>query len=100
VYNDRDGVTIEALLSRNHVQLFFNKVFKVLFVRSQAAQRCPKIFHARWRDIINYYTDCFINTGVFAEPYKPFIVPAWKDPKDTAPTFSIGGNATQPESLR
>ena len=100
VYNDRDGLTIEAFLSRNHVQLFFHKVFKVLFVRSQAAQSCPKHFHTHWRDTINYYTECFINTGVFAEPHKPFIVPGWKDPKDAAPTFSIGGNATQPEKLR
>ncbi|EGU35784.1 hypothetical protein VII00023_11164 [Vibrio ichthyoenteri ATCC 700023] len=100
VYTDRDGLTIEALLSRNHVQLFFHKVFKVLFVRSQAADNCPKDFHAKWRNTINYYTECFINTGVFAEPHKPFIVPDWKDPKDAAPTFSIGGNATQPENLR
>lgn len=100
VYTDRDGLTIEALLSRNHVQLFFHKVFKVLFVRSQAAHNCPKTFHAKWRCTITYYTDCFINAGVFAEPHKPFIVPDWKDPKDAAPTFSIGGNATQPENLR
>lgn len=100
VYNDRDGLTIETLLSRNHVQLLFHKVFKVLFVRSQAAQNCPKHFHVKWRNTINYYTDCFINAGVFAEPHKPFIVPGWKDPKDEAPTFSIGGNATQPENLR
>ncbi|MGO2322768.1 hypothetical protein [Vibrio casei] len=100
VYNERDGLSIEALLSRKHVQLFFHKVYKVLFVRSQAAQNCPKGFHTSWRNIINCYIDCFINTGVFAEPHKPFIVPYWKDPKDAAPTFSIGGNATQPENLR
>lgn len=100
VYNERDGLTIEALLSRNHVQLFFHKVYKVLFVRSQAAQHCPKSFHVRWRNIINHYTECFINTGVFSEPHKPFIVPCWKNPKDTAPTFSIGGNAMQLESSR
>ncbi len=100
VYNDRGGLTIETLLSRNYVQLLFHKVFKVLFVRSQAAHNCPKGFHAKWRNTINYYTECFINTGVFAEPHKPFIVPDWKDPKDAAPTFSIGGNATQPENLR
>ncbi|EID7761340.1 hypothetical protein L2726_003932 [Vibrio parahaemolyticus] len=100
VYSDRDGLSIEALLSRNHVQLFFHKVFKVLFVRSQAAQHCPKVFHAYWRNTINYYTECFIKTGVFAEPHKPFIVPDWKDPKEAAPTFSIGGNATLPENLR
>ncbi|HHF0502897.1 TPA: hypothetical protein ACPHRY_002207 [Vibrio antiquarius] len=100
VYNGRDGLTIEALLSRDHVQLFFHKVFKVLFVRSQAALNCPKSFHTKWRHIINYYTECFINTGVFVEPHKPFIVPDWKDPKDAAPTFSVGGNATQPENLR
>ncbi|HDZ9473610.1 TPA: hypothetical protein RUZ81_002439 [Vibrio cholerae] len=100
VYNDRDGLSIEALLSRNHVQLFFHKVFKVLFVRSQAAQNCPKVFHTKWRNIINYYTECFINTGVFAEPHKPFIVPIWKDPKGNAPKFSFGGNTTQTENSR
>ncbi|MEC7942110.1 MAG: hypothetical protein VX212_17155 [Pseudomonadota bacterium] len=100
VYNDRDGLTIETLLSRNYVQLLFHKVFKVLFVRSQAAHHSPKDFHTRWRNAITYYTECFINTGVFAEPHKPFIAPDWKDPKDAAPTFSIGGNATQLENLR
>lgn len=100
VYNEKGGLTIDTLLSRNHVQIFFHKVFKVLFVRSQVAQHCPKHFHACWRSIINYYTECFIDTGVFAEPCKPFIVPDWKDPQDAAPTFSIGGNATQPENLR
>lgn len=100
VYNERDGLTIEALLSRNHVQHFFHKVFKVLFVRSQAAQHCPKSFHTHWRNTINYYTECFINTGVFSEPHKPFIAPSWKDPKDAAPTFSIGGDATEKENHR
>ncbi|HIF9201354.1 TPA: hypothetical protein ACX6QC_002787 [Photobacterium damselae] len=100
VYSERNGLSIEALLSRNHAQLFFNKVFKVLFVRSQAAQLCPKNFHTKWRNIVNFYTECFINTGVFAEPHKPFIVPDWKDPKYAALTFSIGGNTTQPEKRR
>ncbi|MDK9764911.1 hypothetical protein KI743_23170 [Vibrio sp. D420a] len=100
VYNEKSGLTIDTLLSRNHVQLFFHKVFRVLFVRSQVAQYCPKSFHKQWRNTINHYTECFINTGVFAEPHKPFIAPDWKDPKSSAPTFSIGGNATQPENLR
>ncbi|MPW29934.1 hypothetical protein F9L16_13140 [Agarivorans sp. B2Z047] len=100
VYNEKNGLTIETLLSRNHVQLFFHKVFKVLFARSQGAQNSPKSFHYRWGQIINHYTECFINTGVFAEPHKLFIVPVWKDPKDAAPTFSIGGNTTQSENVR
>ncbi|MFA0248027.1 hypothetical protein AB4480_00655 [Vibrio sp. 10N.261.45.A4] len=100
VYVERDGITIETYLSHKYVQPFFHKVFKVLFVRSQAALNCPNYFHSRWRDIINYYTDCFINTGVFDEPHKPFIVPDWKEPKGAAPIFSVGGNATQKESNR
>ncbi|EHD0093218.1 hypothetical protein JZN52_002726 [Vibrio vulnificus] len=100
VYAERGGLTIEAYLSRNHVQSFFHKVFKVLFVRSQAAILCPKVFHKRWRDIVGSYTECFIETGVFDEPHKPFIVPKWKDPKDAAPIFSVGGNTTQQESNR
>lgn len=100
VYNRIDGLTIEDLLSHTHVQLLFHKVFKVLFVRSQAAQHCPKSFHHQWRNTICYYTECFINTGVFAKPHKPFIVPSWKNPQDAAPTFSIGGIATPSESRR
>ncbi|MEZ8192716.1 hypothetical protein [Vibrio sp. 1F279] len=100
VYNERNGATIEVLLSSNQVQHFFHKIFKVLFVRSQAAQHCPKKFHAKWRSAIHHYTRCFINQGVFAEPHKPFIVPDWKEPKDAAPTFSVGGNATQSENRR
>lgn len=100
VYNERDGLTIDTLLSRMHVQHFLHKVFKVLFVRSQAALNCPKTFHNQWRNTINYYNECFINTGVFAEPHKPFIVPVWKEPKDAVPTFSIGGDATEREGLR
>ncbi|KOY39529.1 hypothetical protein NB614_11880 [Vibrio parahaemolyticus] len=95
-----DGLTIEAHLSRNHVQLFFHKVFKVLFVRSQAALYSPKEFHKRWRNTVTCYTECFIDTGVFGEPHKPFIVPEWKDPKDAAPTFSVAGNSTQKENNR
>ncbi|MBF4348507.1 hypothetical protein EAY19_20820, partial [Vibrio anguillarum] len=92
--------TIETLLSRNHVQSFFHKIFKVLFVRSQAASTCPKEFYTRWRNTIACYKACFIDTGIFDEPQKPFIVPVWKAPKDAAPTFSIGGNATQTENNR
>ncbi|MCQ1060385.1 hypothetical protein LRP52_36930 [Photobacterium sp. ZSDE20] len=100
VYTERDGLTVETHLSRNHVQLFFHKVFKVLFVRSQAALHSPKSFHKRWRSMVTCYTECFIKTGVFDEPHKPFIVPEWKDPKDKAPTFSVGGNTTQTENKR
>ncbi|NOJ10389.1 hypothetical protein [Vibrio splendidus] len=100
VYAERGGLTIEAYLSRNHVQLFFHKVFKVLFVRSQAALNSPKDFHSRWRNIVTCYTECFIETGVFDEPHKPFVAPLWKDPKDAAPTFTVGGNTTRQESNR
>ncbi|WP_408738856.1 hypothetical protein [Vibrio owensii] len=100
VYAERDGFTIETYLSCNHVQPFFHKVFKVLFVRSQAALNSPKSFHKQWRSIVGYYTECFINTGVFDGPHKPFIVPDWKDPKGKAPIFSVGGNTTQTENDR
>ncbi|MBF4257017.1 hypothetical protein [Vibrio anguillarum] len=100
LYVEKDGLTIETLLSRNHVQSFFHKIFKVLFVRSQAASTCPKEFYTRWRNTIACYKACFIDTGIFDEPKKPFIVPVWKAPKDAAPTFSIGGNTTQTENNR
>ncbi|MCG9647083.1 hypothetical protein L1D24_00720 [Vibrio brasiliensis] len=100
VYDEREGQTIEVCLSRDHVQPFFHKLFRVLFVRSQATLNCPKAFHARWRQIVTFYTECFIEPGLFDEPLKPFIVPQWKDPMGKAPTFSVGGNAKQMESHR
>lgn len=99
VYVRRKDIPIEVLLSRNYVQPFFHKVFKVLFARSQAAQNCPKYFHKMWAKAVFNYTDCFINTDVFGEPHKPFIVPNWKTPKGNAPTFSIGGNAKLTEKV-
>jgi len=100
VCNKTDGLTINTLLSCNHVQSFFYKIYIVLFARSQASQYCPKSFHTNWASMVSIYTECFINTNIFDSPLKPFIVPHWKAPKDTAPIFSIGGDTTKDEDIR
>ncbi|MFB1075427.1 hypothetical protein [Vibrio diabolicus] len=49
---------------------------------------------------INTYSQCFIQTGIFDAPLKPFLTPTWKEPVNDDLSFSIGGNATQKESQR
>jgi hypothetical protein len=100
VYQEKRGESIESILSENRVQSFFHKVYKVLFVQSQASLFSPSNFHKTWASMVHIYTDCFINSSVFDEPLKPFIIPVWKDPKNNAPTFSIGGDATPSEKIR
>lgn len=100
VYAGRSDLAIETLLSREHVQSFFHKVYKVLFIQSQISLNSPKHFHQAWNNAVQYYTDCFIYSGVFDKPNKPFIIPSWKDPKNKAPVFSIGGNTTSKEKYR
>ena len=90
VHSKEKGLTIEVLLSQNYVQSFFHKILKVNFASSQALNQCPRNFYTRWKDTIHIYTECFIDTGIFDEPIKPFIAPNWKHPKNSAPTFSFG----------
>tara|TARA_R110001583_G_scaffold132551_2_gene284536 strand:- start:2698 stop:5037 length:2340 start_codon:yes stop_codon:yes gene_type:complete len=100
VYQEKSGESIENILSENRVQPFFYRVYKVLFVQSQASLFCPKNFHKTWASMVYIYTDCFIDSKVFDKPLKPFIIPVWKDPKNNAPTFSIGGDTTPSEKIR
>lgn len=99
-YTKRNGFTIETCLSRNHTQAFFHKIYKINLALSQASQLSPKSFHNKWKNTIGIYKECFIDTGIFDEPLKPFIIPAWKDPMGKAPTFSIGGEPKKEEALR
>lgn len=99
-YTKRNGFTIETYLSRNHVQAFFHKIYKINLARSQTSQLSPKSFHSNWKSLISVYQECFIDTGIFDEPLKPFIIPKWKEPVGKAPTFSIGGEPKKEETLR
>ncbi|WP_375748382.1 hypothetical protein [Vibrio sp. HN007] len=100
IYTKRNGFTIETYLSRNHAQAFFHKIYKINLARSQASLRCPKSFHEKWKALISVYRECFIDTGIFDEPLKPFIIPEWKEPAGKAPTFSVGGEPKKEETLR
>ncbi|MUK64391.1 hypothetical protein [Aliivibrio fischeri] len=91
---------IKKCLSRSHVQSFFNDIMNVWFASHLSRGNEPKTFFSYWHKIVKIYTESFIDTGIFDLPIKPFIVPKWKYPKDTAPTFSVGAQATEKEKQR
>lgn len=45
-----------------------------------------------WSTQINYFTECFINTGIFDEPLLPFIIPKFKEELANKACISVGGN--------
>jgi len=91
---------IRNRLSRLQVQGFFHSIMNVWFALHLANSNDPKSFFSYWRAVVGIYTECFIDTRIFDAPIKPFIVPDWKSPQKTAPTFSVGGKATEKEKQR
>lgn len=54
-----------------------------------------------WPRIIAYFSACFIDSGIFSEPIKPFIVPVFKTPKlNRSNTIPTGGKLTEKENER
>ncbi|NOH95521.1 hypothetical protein [Vibrio sp. 99-70-13A1] len=91
---------IRKRLSSLHVQAFFHDIMNVWFALHLARGNKSKAFFSLWRNTICIYTDCFIDARIFDAPVKPFIVPKWKSPQSTIPTFSVGGQATEKEKER
>lgn len=72
----------------------------IQFARVKILGNDEKTFYSKWLMAINTYSQCFIQTGIFDAPLKPFLTPTWKEPVNDDLSFSIGGNATQKESQR
>ena len=54
-----------------------------------------KTFHLQWTAIVSHFTQCFIDTNVFEEPIKPFLIPSFKEPSDNENCISIGGKLSK-----
>lgn len=91
---------LEDNLQSSQVHLFFENIMNLLFAESQMKGNDPRTFFKKWKILIRHYTACFVETGVFEEPLKPFLAPEFKGPKDSALTFSTGGDLTQKEAER
>lgn len=100
IYGHNKEISFEQLLAPNQAHKSFHNVYRVLFARSQASSHCPKQFHKDWAATVNAYTKCFIDNKVYSSPNKPFIVPQWKEPQSTVPSFSIGGSISAKERER
>ena len=88
---------IQNRLSFFHVQSFFQDIMNVAFTLHLAKGNTPQHFFSFWKIIVTAYTQCFIDTGVFDAPSRPFIVPVWKNPQKNSSIFSVGGKATEKE---
>lgn len=98
VYPSKESLEENLQASRSHH--LFELVMNLLFAESQAKGHDPKFFFRFWKNSVKTYSECFINTGVFDEPLKPFLTPEFKVPKDSTLTFSIGGKLTPKETER
>ncbi|EGR3219282.1 hypothetical protein DC904_00995 [Vibrio parahaemolyticus] len=95
--------TLEELnvkLSAKNAQTYFAEIMDIQFARVKILGNDEKTFYSKWLTAINTYSQCFIQTGIFDAPLKPFLTPTWKEPVNDDLSFSIGGNATQKESKR
>lgn len=91
---------LEHHLQPSHSFCFFENIMNILFAESQAKGHDPKTFFRHWKQKVKSYYECFIDAGIFDEPLKPILTPDFKEPKDSALTFSIGGNLTSGEVER
>ncbi|MGX1925717.1 hypothetical protein ACUALS_10965 [Vibrio sp. NH-7] len=95
--------TLEELkvkLSAKNVQKYFAEIMDIQFAKVKIQGNDEKTFYSKWLEAVNTYSQCFIQTGIFDAPLKPFLTPTWKEPVNDDLSFSIGGNATAKESQR
>lgn len=100
LYKNQSLEEIKAKLSAKNVQHYFAEIMDVQFAKVKIKGHDEKTFYLNWDNAINIYTQCFIQTGVFDAPVKPFLTPKWKKPVNDDLSFSIGGHATKKEAER
>lgn len=95
--------TLEELkvkLSAKNAQQYFAEIMDIQFAKVKIQGDDEKTFYSKWLEAVNTYSQCFIRTGIFDAPLKPFLTPTWKIPVNDDLSFSVGGNATPKESQR
>lgn len=91
---------INDQLNHENLHQFFLKIMNLLFAECLAKNNDPKHFFLTWKRSVEHFQKCFIQTGIFDPPIKPFVTPIWKSPKDSIFTSSIGGQASKIEKDR
>jgi len=88
-----------ALKAQNSTNFMENILNSMLF-KSMINNNNPKYFTADWSRTVKHFIYCFIDTGFFEEPLKPFLIPEFREPKTTTHTISIGGDLNDEEKER
>lgn len=87
-------------LKPERFHVFMEQVLNVQFALSIRNNNDPKVFFDQWGCSIYHFNECFVETGVFEEPLKPFLTPKFILPRESEFSFSIGGELTYEEKER
>lgn len=93
-----DELLLRLQADRSH--LFFELVLNTMFANTIVNELDKKTFFKIWAETVKYFSACFIETGVFDEPIKPFLTPSFKEPIKDCYSFSVGGALTANENKR
>ncbi|WP_341661042.1 hypothetical protein [Vibrio sp.] len=91
---------LEHSLKSENSTVFMEGIFNSLLFQTMISGNDVKTFHLQWTAIVSHFTQCFIDTNVFEEPIKPFLIPSFKEPSDNENCISIGGKLSKKEEDR
>ncbi|MFZ3463020.1 hypothetical protein [Vibrio harveyi] len=91
---------LEHSLKAENSTVFMEGIYNSLLFQVMINGNDVKTFHLQWTAIVSHFTQCFIDTNVFEEPIKPFLIPSFKEPVDNEHCISIGGKLSKKEEDR
>lgn len=91
---------LEYALKSENSTVFMENIFNSMFFTAMINDTDIKGYPPRWFNTVRYFTECFINTSIFEEPLKPFLVPEFKSPQNDRYSISIGGKFNDDEEQR
>lgn len=91
---------LEHSLKAEKSSAFMERILNSMLFKSMINSNDPKSFIKTWKSTVKYFKNCFIDTGFFEEPLKPFLEPAFREPNTSVHTISIGGDLNEKEKER
>ncbi|MEZ8189618.1 hypothetical protein [Vibrio sp. 1F279] len=91
---------LEHALKSENSTAFMENIFNSMIFTAMINGLDIKGYTIRWSNNVNHFTNCFINTNIFEEPLKPFLIPEFKSPEDDRHSISIGGKLNDKEEQR
>lgn len=92
--------SLESLMTqlnrRNSYDLFEQALWQMLSKCITKEGDVPTFFKV-WGKAVKSFNECFIETGIFDEPIKPFLTPSFKEPKRLLPSLATGGQLPSKE---